>query len=235
MLIIKNVKVCSMFAAILFAVILVIGSISEVSAEVKGFDSPEAVFKNLVEASSAKDFKKLCSSIAPDDMATINVSMIVGGSMIVAFVKMGADISAGTDSGAEGENPESDLKAKEKAKIAAEEANKLEVDFNAILRKHKLEDSFKDDAAKPAPKDEKEAREHLALLFKDVNQCDLLSDIFVFFDKMPGEKSQKSSWSKPGCTQLKDLKIDGDTATAMCGTEKMSFRKFQNRWYINPV
>ncbi len=234
MSIIKHVKVCSIFTTILVAVILLIGSISEVSAEVKGFDSPEAVFKNLVEASNAKDFKKLCSSIAPDDMATMNIVMIAGGSMMVAFIKMGADISAGMDAGAEGANPEADLKAKEKAKIAAQEANKLEADFNAILRKHKLEDSFKDDAAKPAIKDEKAAREHLAALLKDVNQCVLMSDIFAFFDKMPGEKSQKSSWRKPGCTQLKGLKIDGDTAAAMCGTEKMFFRKFQNRWYINP-
>lgn len=234
MSIIKHVKSCSMFTAILVAAILVIGSISEVPAQVKGFDSPEAVFNNLVESSNTKDFKKLCSSIAPDDTATINLVMIAGGYMMVAFVKMGVEISSGMDASADSANPEADLKEKEKAKKAAEEADKLEADFNAILRKHKIEDSFKDDAAKPAPKDEREAREQLAILFKDINQCDLLSDIFAFFDKMPGEKSQKSSWKKPGCTQLKDLKIDGDTATAMCGTEKMLFKKFQNRWYIDP-
>lgn len=234
MSIFKHVRVCFFIAAISVLTILAIGLISEVSADTKGFDSPEAVFKNLVEASNAKDFQKLCGSIAPDDMATINVVMIVGGSMIVAFAKMGADIFAETNAGTEGAKPEVDLKEKEKAKKAADEANKLEDDFKTILNKHKVEDIFKDDAVNPASKDEKESREYLATLFKDINQCALLSDLFGFFDKMPGEKSQKSSWSKPECSELKDIKVEGDTATAMCGAEKLSFRKLQNRWYINP-
>lgn len=226
----KRPKCSLRIATLFFAVIFLIGLIAETSADTKGFDTPQAVFENLVQASNAKDFKKLCSSIAPDDMATINMVMIAGGSMIVAFAQMAADISAGTEAGAEKTKPEEDLKVKK----AAEEAKKLEADFKAILKNHKIEDILKDDPAKSAPKDEKEARERLAMLFKDVNQCELLNEMFGFFDKLPGEKTQKSSWRSPECTELKELKIDGDNATAMCGVEKLSFRKFQGRWYINP-
>jgi hypothetical protein len=209
--------------------ILMIALISPVSAETKGFDSPELVFKNVVEAANAKDFNKLCKSIAPDDLATINMVMIAGGSMIVAFAQMAAEIPSGID----GAKSDMDLQEKEKAKKAAEEVRKLEADFKTILKKHKIEEILKDDT-KPAPKDEREAREHLASVFKDVKQCGLMTDLFAFFDKMPGEKSQKSSWRSPGCTELKELKIEGELATAKCGIEKLSFKKFENRWYINP-
>ncbi len=226
----KRPKCSLRVATLFFAVIFLIGLIAETSADTKGFDTPQAVFENLVQASNAKDFKKLCSSIAPDDMATINMVMIAGGSMIVAFAQMAADIAAGTEAGAEKTKPEEDLKGKK----AADEAKKLEADFKAILKNHKIEDILKDDPAESAPKDEKEGRERLAMLFKDVNQCELLNEMFGFFEKLPGEKTQKSSWRSPECTELKELKIDGDNATAMCGVEKLSFRKFQGRWYINP-
>lgn len=82
----------------------------ETTAEIVGFESPEAIFSNLVEASNAKDFNKLCKSFAPDNTATINTVMIAGPAIIVTFAKMAADIPSGADSA------KSDAEVKDKEK-----------------------------------------------------------------------------------------------------------------------
>lgn len=111
--------------------ILMVALVSSASAQTKGFDSPESAFRNVVDAAKAKDFNKLCGSIAPDDLATINMVMIAGGSMIVAFAQMAAESYAGAD----GAKTEGDLQEKEKAKKASEEIKNFEADFKGVLKK----------------------------------------------------------------------------------------------------
>ena len=106
----------------------------------------------------------------------------------------------------------------------SEDAEGAEQEYQAILTKHglgKLSDL-------PKPKSKDDARAAAGKLFKNIDLVALIPDLFDFMNKHM--KQDKKDMIETA--DIKDLKVEGDSATALAGEEQVRFGRVGDRWYV---
>ena len=185
-----------------------------------GYDSPQAAFDAMKAAGEKKDWKGFCECMTPDSQDAMAGGMVVAGTMMKAmggFAMMGRGEQA------------------EKTKAALEK-------IDEVLKKHGLDEkAMKKVQEKMQGAEPKGPNKRLAMLkelaapIKD--KPTFIGDMFAALEEMnPGE----STMSFENAT-LKDVKIDGDTATGtiaktdkgMKMDEPINFKKIDGGWLVD--
>ena len=185
-----------------------------------GHDSPQAAFDAMKAAGDKKDWKGLCECMTPDSRDAMAGGMVVAGTVMKAmgvFAMMGGGEQA------------------EKTKAALER-------IDEVLKKHGVdEDAMKKvqetmQGAEPKdPTNNLAVLKELAALIED--KPTFIGDMFTVLEEMnPGESPMSF-----GNAALKDVKIDGDTATGTIaktvkGTKKndpINFKKIDGGWLVD--
>lgn len=110
----------------------------------------------------------------------------------------------------------------------------LKKEYNDIRAKYGLKDMSKS-KPKVNMKDPDSVIKYAQDTYGDIDLKGFLTDMAAFIDKLPGKKPKvKKSQYK----EMKDLKVEGDTATATAvlengKTEQLVFKKVEGRWYIS--
>jgi hypothetical protein len=106
----------------------------------------------------------------------------------------------------------------------SEDAESTQKEFQAILAKHGLGQL----SELPEPEGKEAAQTAATKLFKNVDLLALIPDLFDFMNKHM--KQPKKEVIEPG--EIKDLQVEGDSATALAGDEKVRFGRVGDRWYV---
>jgi hypothetical protein len=111
----------------------------------------------------------------------------------------------------------------------------MKEEFDKLIKTHKVSEKPTDDQAKlgEVMQDFKKLVAFTADIYKEVELKPFLNDLQAFLDKFSGDESKKGV-----AKALKDLKVEGDTATGTVvmdkGEEKPAkFVKKDGRWYIS--
>ena len=97
-------------------------------------------------------------------------------------------------------------------------------ELEAVLSKHGLEDK----ADGPPPGAEGDMKAAAKAAFEGVDLVAFIPDMFTFMGKyMDGKKKGPLAGG-----EMTDLEVEGDTATAKAGDEKVRFGKVGDRWFI---
>lgn len=198
-----------------------------------GGETPQAVFARMSAAAEKGDLGELVACVDPDSRAEITMAMVVGATMMVAFMDMGSGLAGDMAEGVS-EAAGSDMKPEEKVKLeqqkaeAAAKVTELKTALSGVFKKYGLPDLMDPDT--PAPK-EGSAKEMLA----KVDQPALAADLSRLLDKM-GDKSEKKQEGSPLQVPktATDYAISGDHATAKAGGETLEFVKVDGRWFVKP-
>ena len=174
------------------------------AGQIKGGDSPQAVFKAAQAAGAKKDFSKLAKLVAPTEqpMLAFGTDMAVG--MFVEFY--------------EGEK-------------AADMKKKYQKIQNKYKIKTKNEDkSEKLQITQETPQEVIDAhmRKRAKRLYGHVDAVKYVPDLMGIMINMP-EMADQSFFPQE---KLSDLKIDGDHATGKAGEKSISFIREGDRWYL---
>jgi hypothetical protein len=211
--------------------LIVLGASTLSAAPPPGADSPQALVERMRKASEKKDFGEMVACLAPDDRATMAVMMLAGAGMMAAFAGMGGDMASGMAEAMGGDDPTPQQKAemeKSKKEMAAK-AKKLQDDYEALLKKHKLADKF-NDGPPPGEPGPDAARK----LLKGVDDIALLKDTMAYMDTIgdgTGKKEEKKDEMFKELPAVTDYKIEGNSATAKAGDKTIGFVKVDGRWY----
>jgi len=176
-----------------------------------GYASPEAVASAAKAAIDKKDMGAFYDCLTEESQNTLAGTAVLVGSMMKMMSGMAA--MGGPEAQAEAE--------KETAEVTA------------IMEKHGVtEESLKDANPNPAMMGDAEAIGKLAGVVKDKRA--FVHDVFTALDKM---KKGGPDLSQQFTGELKDLKIDGDRATAKLttarGEEELDFRKTAAGWRLH--
>ncbi len=205
------------------AVALLVLALAGRSAEAGGkggkvYDTPQEAFKALKEAAGNEDWKTVCTIITDDSLNT----MTVGGALGAAFVK---DFLGG-------------IAKKDKT-------GKLEQilkDIDGVLKKHGLtEEVLKDINPKvlfdpETTKDPAKTKMVMAKVAGKVkDRCGFLKDLFKALPSKDG-----SPLATLAAAEVKDIKVNGDTAKGVLITRKggkekegpIEFRKVGGGWKV---
>lgn len=211
--------------------LVVLGASTLSAAPPPGADSPQAVVERLRNASEKKDFGEMIACLSPDDRAEMAVMMLAGAGMMAAFAGMGGDMASGMGEAMMGEDatPQQKAEMEKSKKEMAAKAKKLQDDYEALLKKHKLADKFNDGPppGEPGPDSAKK-------LLKGVDDVALLKDTMAFMEKLDdgkGKMEKKDEKIFKDIPPVTDYKIQGDTATAKAGDKTIGFVKVGGRWY----
>jgi len=185
-----------------------------------GHDSPQAAFDAMKAAADKKDWKGLCQCMTPDSRDAMAGGMVVAGTVMKAtgvFAMMGGGEKA------------------EETKAALER-------IDEVLKKHGVDEDalekVRETMRGSEPKDPGNnfaVLKEFAALIED--KPTFIGDMFVALEEMnPGE----SPMSFRNAT-LRDVKIDGDTATGtnartVKGTKKnepINFKKIDGGWLVD--
>lgn len=210
------------------------------AAKQPGADSPQALVARLRAAAEKNDFPELVDCIAPKERQEMAAGLVLGTTMMVAFMDMGSEMASGMAQGmAEGMGDNSGQTAEQKA--AAEKAKaeakaksaELHGRYDAIMQRYGLKDRMeqmqangRDDGAPP--------EEAIGKLLAGVDERALIVDLMGFMNALGESQGQgdKKPFSLP--SEVTDYKIDGDHATAKAGSETVEFVKVDGRWYFAP-
>lgn len=200
-----------------------------------GAATPEALVERLNGAMAKEDVSEMLACIAPNDRSQLIGAVLIGATMMGAFMQMGGNMAMGMAEGvAEGMSggeatPEQKAEmAKAKKEMEAQGAA-WQKKYEATLRKHNLEELLSDDAQLPAG----EGPEALRALLKDTDEIALFEDLLTLL-KESGKGEVKEKATPPGLPgePIKGLKVQGDRATAQAGDEKVEMAKIDGRWYV---
>ncbi len=207
---------------------------------VLGGETPQAVFARLVKAADKGDFGEMVACMEPESRADATMGILMGATMMVAFMDMGSGMAGAMAEGVSEATGE-EMKPEDKAKLAkqkeqaAAKIKEAKDSLSKILKKYGLPDLM--DPNTPAPK-EGSAKEMLAKVDQPALAADLTRFLDQFGDK--GEKGEQGGKGEPkeaaGKAQMPheatDYVITGDHATAKAGGETMEFVKIDGRWFI---
>jgi hypothetical protein len=176
-----------------------------------GYASPEAVASAAKAAIDKKDMGAFYDCLTEESQNTLAGTAVLVGSMMKMMSGMAAM-----------GGPE-----------AQAEAEKEVGEMTAIMEKHGVtEESLKDANPNPAMMGDSQAIGALANVVKDKRA--FVHDVFTALDKM---KKGGPNLSQQFTGELKDLKIDGDRATAKLttqrGEEELDFRKTAAGWKLH--
>lgn len=212
------------------AVLATVVTAAPATAAPPGAESPQAVVERLRAALAKEDFREVAACMAPAARREMAFALVLGTTMMVAFMGMGGDLAAGMAEGmaeAAGE-PMAEQKA-EAEKVRAEAQKKtedLKRKHEAILAKHGLQERL---AAAEGQAESPEAG--MATLLAGVDEGALIADLMGFFGELGEERQQEMVALPPAVT---DYAIDGDRATARAGEETVEFVRVDGRWYFQP-
>ncbi len=108
----------------------------------------------------------------------------------------------------------------------------LKTKYEAIRKKYSLPEVDKKMAMKM--NDTEAVMKYAAEKYAQVDHANFLKDIQGLVDKTPGKKTKKEKIY----AELKDVKIEGDTATGIVvdknkKQDKVTFKKVNGKWYIS--
>ncbi|MBA3485381.1 MAG: hypothetical protein H0T51_26600 [Pirellulales bacterium] len=176
-----------------------------------GYDSPEAVAAAAKAAIDKKDMGAFYDCLTEESQNTLTGSAVLVGSMMKLRASMAAM-----------DGPE-----------AQADAEKETAEVTTIMEKHGVtEESLKDANPNPAMMGDSQAIGALANVVKDKRA--FVHEVFTALDKM---KQGGPDLSQQFTGELKDLKVDGDKATAKLttqrGEEELDFRKTAAGWKLH--
>ena len=219
---------------------LVVSPLPLLAAKQPGADSPQALVARLSAAAEKNDFPELVDCIAPKERREMAAGLVIGTTMMVAFMDMGSDMAMGMAQGmAEGMSG-SEMTAEQKAEMEKGKAEakaktaELRGRYEAILGKHGLKDRMESMQAEGADSSGGSPEEAIGKLLAGVDERALIVDLMGFMNALGESQGQedKKPFSLPA--QVTDYKIDGDHATAKAGDETVEFVKVDGRWYLAP-
>jgi hypothetical protein len=202
-----------------------------------GAGSPQALVERLRSALAEENFREVAACLAPAERREMALALLMGSSMMVAFMEMGGDLAAGMAQGvAEGvaESAGGEVTAEQKREIeqAREEAKAkaaaMQQKHAAILDRHGLAERMASDAA---PGADLSPEAGLAALLAGVDEGALIADLMTFFTDMGESEERRMIELPPAVT---DYRIEGDRATASAGDQTVEFVRVEGRWYFKP-
>jgi hypothetical protein len=201
-----------------------------------GAESPQALVARLRGALAKEDFREVAACLAPADRREMALALLMGTSMMVAFMEMGGELAAGMAEGiaedaAAGAGAEVSAEQKQEIESARDQAagkgEDLKSKHAAILAEHGLAERM---AAGPTV--EPAAPEAAAeTLVAGVDEAALIADLMRFFTDM-GESEERQMIALP--PEVTDYRVEGDRATARSGEETVEFVRVEGRWYFKP-
>ncbi len=236
----RSLRPCLVSALVLLASPLPLAAASKPGAE-----SPQALVARLRTAAEKNDFPGLVDCIAPTERREMAAGLVMGTTMMVAFMDMGSGMAMdmgeamaeGMSESAGGEGLTAEQKAEmEKGKA---EAKKKSAEFaarhDAILTRYGIKQRME------AMQAEGEGgggspEEAIGKLLQGVDERALIVDLMGFMESLGEAKPDGAEEKKPFDlpAQVTDYKIQGDHATAKAGDETIEFVKVDGRWYLAP-
>ena len=233
--------------ATLFAVTLAL-PLPLAAATKPGADSPQALVARLRAAAAKEDFAELVDCIAPTDRREMAAGLVLGTTMMVAFLDMGSEMAMGMgEAMAEGMSEAaggSGMTAEQKAEMekgkaeAKKKAAELRGRHEVILERYGIKQRME---AMQAESEGGESSggspdEAIGKLLAGVDERALIADLMGFMtalgEAQPGGGDGKKPMDLPG--EISDYKIEGDRATAKAGEESVEFVRVDGRWYFAP-
>lgn len=230
--------------AVALAVALVLAAHAGVAAAATqpyGGATPEDVVERMRAAAETEDLGEMAACLSPDDRAALSMTMLMMTGMVMAFASMGAAMGENMadtmfmgidddESLSEEERAEARAAAEAEAAEAMVELEAMTAGFEAILKKHDLEDVMEDDTSM----EDAEPAEMLA----GVDQIALLQDLMGFLESLPGESEEGEGEGADAPVdvpegELTGLVVDGDSAHGTIGDEEVDFVKVDGRWYLS--
>ena len=231
---------CRRLAAIaLFALVAL--PLPLLAAKQPGAETPQALVARLRAAADKNDFAELVDCIAPTERREMAAGLVLGTTMMVAFMDMGSDMAMGMAEGmAEGMSG-SELTAEQKAEMEKGKAQakaktaELRGRYEAILQRHGLKDRMEALQAEGEESGGGSPEEAIGKLLAGVDERALITDLMGFMSALGESQGQqeKKPIDLPG--EVTDYKIDGDHATAKAGDEIVRFIRVDGRWYVEPT
>lgn len=231
----------SRLAASMLALVLL--PVPAIAAALPGGDTPQAVTARMREAAQKDDFPGLVDCIAPAARRELAAGLVLGTTMMVAFLDMGSEMAMGMAQGvaegmgeAAGAKPTAEQQAQmDKAKQEAKrKAAELREQHQAILSRYGLQQRMEALQAQGEAAGGGSPEEAIASLLAGVDERALVVDLMKFMESIG--KSQGGSGKKPMelPPEVTDYKIEGDHATAKAGDETIHFVRVDGRWYMEP-
>jgi hypothetical protein len=213
------------------------------AASPPGAESPQALVARMRAAAEKDDFPGLVDCIAPSERREMAAGLVLGTTMMVAFLDMGSEMAMGMgEAMAEGMSEAAGgdgLTAEQKAEMekgkaeAKKKTAELRGRHDAILARYGIKERME---AMEAAGDEGGGSpdEAIGKLLAGVDERALIVELMGFMgdigDAQPGGGGKKPM-ELPG--EVTGYKIDGDRATAKAGDETVEFVRVDGRWYFS--
>ncbi|MDJ0974529.1 MAG: hypothetical protein QNJ98_08735 [Planctomycetota bacterium] len=190
--------------------------------EASGAESPEALVEKARGYAEKEDFAGIVNLMVPDERPLMSFGMMM-------FAKMAPMFVGGMGALGEGLGGE-DAKKEIDEKMAG-----FEKAMKDVLDKYGLGDV---DMDKPPPaamgNDPKALAKWMNDQAPDLDHGAFVAEMIEAFSSLGEETAGKATGNfKDLGGELKDLKIDGDTATGTIGEDSMTFKKVDGRWYFS--
>jgi len=222
-----------------------VSPVPSLAAKPPGGDTPQAVVARMKAAAEHEDFKEMVECIAPAQRKEMAVGLVLGTTMMVAFLDMGSEMAMGMAEGmseamADGAEQTSEQSAEQKAAMekakaeAKRKTDELKVKHEMIMVRYGLKERM---AAMQAAGDQGggSPEEAIGKLLAGVDERALIADLMGFMGAM-GEAQGGGEGKKPMTfpAEVTDYKITGDQATARAGDDTVKFVRVDGRWYMAP-
>lgn len=199
-----------------------------------GAASPQALIARMEASYAQGDIVETVACLHPDERAQMALGLTLGAGMMVAFLGMGGELATGMAEGmAEGlggeELGEKDKKELEASKKElAKKAEGMQSKYDALLKKHGLDEKMKGDG--PSFGDDPSAA---AKALEGVDTLALVGDLFGLIKEL-GEDDRLSKGGPLAASggKLTGLKVTGDRGTVQAGDETLELARHEGRWYF---
>jgi hypothetical protein len=198
-----------------------------------GAASPQAVVARLLKAGETKNVAEIFACMDPQSRLEGTTALLMGATMMLAFMDMGAGMGAAMAEGMAEAFSEDGAKPEDKAKLAkgkaeaAAKAAELKKKYSTLLKKHGLPDLLDEKAGMPEEGPDK--------LLAKIDQPAFAADVLAFFEQLGDKEKKEAAAGTPDIPKdVKDYQIQGDRATAKSGTETIEFVKVDGAWYFKP-
>jgi hypothetical protein len=207
-----------------------------------GAATPQALVARLKAAAAANDFGEIVDCIAPAQRHELTAGLVLGTTMMVAFLDMGADMASGMAQGmteamgADGKPTAEQQAAADKAKAEAKaKTDELKARHQAIMDRYGLSKRMEEMQHGEAGNAGASPEESIGKLLEGIDERSLVVDLLGFMEdigKSQGKDHANDPMDLP--KDVTDIKIDGDHATGKSGEETVRFVRVDGRWYLEP-
>ncbi len=228
------------------ALVLLASPLPLAAASKPGAESPQALVARLRTAAEKNDFPGLVDCIAPTERREMAAGLVMGTTMMVAFMDMGSGMAMDMGeamaegmseaAGAEGMTAEQKAEMEKGKAEAKKKAAELAARHDAILTKYGIKQRMEAMQAEGEGGAAGSPDEAIGKLLQGVDERALIVDLMGFMESLGEAKPDGAEEKKPFDlpAQVTDYKIQGDHATAKAGDETIDFVKVDGRWYFAP-